>query len=116
MEQHIADVLPRARRGEAGRWLALVELEEEARSYPGALSGGMGRRLALARALACGGGLYLLDEPFTGVDAARAARILERVRALGVPVLLSSHEAEIVALCDRGIPLAGPPLHMADPG
>lgn len=115
-EQHIADVLPRARRGEAGRWLALVELEEEARSYPGALSGGMGRRLALARALACGGGLYLLDEPFTGVDAARAARILERVRALGVPVLLSSHEAEIVALCDRVIPLAGPPLHMADPG
>ncbi len=106
----------RARRGEAGRWLALVELEEEARSYPGALSGGMGRRLALARALACGGGLYLLDEPFTGVDAARAARILERVRALGVPVLLSSHEAEIVALCDRVIPLAGPPLHMADPG
>ena len=114
--EHIADVLPRARRGEAGRWLALVELEEEARSYPGALSGGMGRRLALARALACGGGLYLLDEPFTGVDAARAARILERVRALGVPVLLSSHEAEIVALCDRVIPLAGPPLHMADPG
>ena len=92
VEQHIADVLPRARRGETGRWLAL------------------------ARALACGGGLYLLDEPFTGVDAARAARILERVRALGVPVLLSSHEAEIVALCDRGIPLAGPPLHMADPG
>ena len=71
---------------------------------------------AFPRALACGGGLYLLDEPFTGVDAARAARILERVRALGVPVLLSSHEAEIVALCDRVIPLAGPPLHMADPG
>jgi ABC-type Na+ transport system ATPase subunit NatA len=38
------------------------------------------------------------------------------VRALGVPVLLSSHEAEIVALCDRVIPLAGPPLHMAAPG
>ena len=114
VEQHIADVLPRARRGETGRWLALVELEGEEHARPSALSGGMGRRLALARALACGGGLYLLDEPFTGVDAARAARILERVRALGVPVLLSSHEAEIVALCDRGIPLAGPPLHRAD--
>lgn len=114
VEQHIADVLPRARRGETGRWLALVELEGEEHARPSALSGGMGRRLALARALACGGGLYLLDEPFTGVDAARAARILERVRALGVPVLLSSHEAEIVALCDRVIPLAGPPLHRAD--
>ena len=94
----------------------LAELEGEEHARPSALSGGMGRRLALARALACGGGLYLLDEPFTGVDAARAARILERVRALGVPVLLSSHEAEIVALCDRVIPLAGPPLHMAAPG
>lgn len=73
MEQHIADVLPRARRGETGRWLALVELEGEEHARPSALSGGMGRRLALARALACGGGLYLLDEPFTGVDAARAA-------------------------------------------
>lgn len=102
--------------GETGRWLALVELEGEEHARPSALSGGMGRRLALARALACGGGLYLLDEPFTGVDAARAARILERVRALGVPVLLSSHEAEIVALCDRVIPLSGPPLHMAAPG
>ena len=109
-EQHITDVLPRSRRGEAERWLALAELEGEEKTHPAALSGGMGRRLALARALACGGGLFLLDEPFTGVDAPRAARILDRVRQLGVPVVLSSHEAEIVALCDRVIQLSGPPL------
>ena len=108
--QHIADVLPRDRRGEAGRWLALAELEGEEDSYPAALSGGMGRRLALARALACGGGLILLDEPFTGVDAPRAARILERVRELDVPVVLSTHEREVVDLCDRVIGLEGPPL------
>lgn len=114
VEQHIADVLPRARRGEAGRWLALVELEEEARSYPGALSGGMGRRLALARALACGGGLYLLDEPFTGVDKERAGRILERIRALGKPVLLSSHEEGVLALADRVVHLEGPPLRLRE--
>ena len=115
VEQHIADVLPRERRGEASRWLALAELEGEEKSCPGQLSGGMGRRLALARALACGGGLYLLDEPFTGVDAGRAERILARVRALGVPVVLSSHEAEIVSLCDRVIPLDGPPLRVTGP-
>ena len=44
--EQIADVLPRARRGEAGRWLALVELEEEARSYPGALSGGIAHEVS----------------------------------------------------------------------
>ena len=110
VEQHITDVLPQNRRGEAERWLALAELEGEEKTHPAALSGGMGRRLALARTLACGGGLFLLDEPFTGVDTPRAARILDRVRQLGVPVVLSSHEAEIVALCDRVIQLSGPPL------
>ena len=115
VEQHITDVLPRARRGEAPRWLELAELEGEDDSLPVQLAGGIGRRLALARALACGGGLYLLDEPFTGVDAGRAERILARVRALGVPVVLSSHEAEIVSLCDRVIPLDGPPLRVTGP-
>ena len=110
--QHISDVLPRARRGEAGRWLELVELEAAAGQRPAALSGGMRRRLALARALACGGAVFLLDEPFTGVDAPCAGRILARIRALGVPVLLSSHEAEVVALCDRIVPLDGPPLRV----
>ena len=105
VEQHVTDVLPRSRREEAGRWLAMVE--------PAALSGGMGRRLSLARALACGGGVLLLDEPFAGVDAPRMRRILERIRALGTPVVLSSHERETVALCDRVIELSGPPLRPA---
>ena len=108
--EHISDVLPRDRRGEVSRWLALAELEGEENSCPAALSGGMGRRLALARALALGGGLLLLDEPFTGVDAPRAGRMLARIRELGVPVLLSSHEREVVDLCDRVIVLDGPPL------
>ena len=110
VEQHIADVLPRARRGETGRWLALVELEGEGRAYPAALSGGMGRRLALARTLACGGDLFLLDEPFTGVDEACMGRIMDRIRELGVPVVLSSHESAVVERCDRVVKLDGPPL------
>lgn len=109
-EQHITDVLPKGRRQEAGRWLALAELEGEERTKPGALSGGMRRRLALARALACGGGIYLLDEPFTGVDVPRAERILARVRELERPVLLSTHEPQVLELCDRVIELDGPPL------
>ena len=110
--EHISDVLPRERRTEVSRWLELAELEGEADSWPAALSGGMGRRLALARVLALGGELYLLDEPFAGVDAPRAERILPRIRALGVPVLLASHEAHILSLADRVVRLDGPPLRV----
>ena len=110
--QHITDVLPRARWGEAADWLALAELEGEERASPASLSGGMGRRLALARCLALGGRLYLLDEPFTGVDPERAARIMGRIRALNTPVLLVSHEAPVLALADRILDMDGPPLRI----
>ena len=108
--QHITDVLPKARRGEVGRWLELVELAGEQARYPAQLSGGMGRRLALARCLACGGALLLLDEPFAGVDAQRAGRILARIRALGTPVLLTSHQEAVLSRCDRVLALEGQPL------
>ena len=108
--QHITDVLPRARRGERADWLAFAELSGEENAYPAALSGGMARRLALARCAALGGNLFLLDEPFAGVDPQRAARILERLRTLDVPVVLASHQAPVLAACDRVIALEGPPL------
>lgn len=110
VREQITAVLPRPRRGEAERWLALAELEGEGASRVGELSGGMQRRLALARALALGGAWYLLDEPFAGVDPERAGRMLERIRALDVPVLLASHEEYVLACCDRVIALDGPPL------
>ena len=109
-EQHILDVLPKARRGEADRWLALAGLEAEKAAYPAALSGGMKRRLALARTLALGGKLYLLDEPFTGVDGDRIRSLMAALRELGTPVLLSSHEALVRSLADRVVDLDGPPL------
>lgn len=111
-EQQIADVLPRERRGEAADWLAFAELEGEGRTRPAALSGGMARRLALARCAALGGSLLLLDEPFTGVDLPRALRLLERLRGLHVPVLLVSHEAAVLDACDRVIAFDGPPLRV----
>ena len=114
VEQHITDVLPRARRGEAPRWLELAELEGEEKSCPGQLSGGMGRRLALARCLALPARLYLLDEPFAGVDAPRAEALMEAVRGLGVPVLLSAHEGHTLSLADRVLPLEGPPLRLRE--
>ena len=108
--QHLTDVLPRSRRGELPDWLAFAELSGEEAAYPAALSGGMARRLALARCAALGGELLLLDEPFAGVDPERAARMLERLRARGVPAILTSHQAPVLSACDRVIALKGPPL------
>lgn len=110
--EQVRAVLPRERWGGAPAYLALVELEEAADKLPGELSGGMARRLALARCAALGGDALLLDEPFAGVDPARAARILERLRGLGAPVVLASHQAPVLAACDRVIGLDGPPLRI----
>ena len=110
VRQHIADVLPRARRGEVGKWLAFAEMEGEGDACPAGLSGGLARRLALARCAALGGELLLLDEPFAGVDPARTARMLERLRALDVPVVLASHQSQVLSACERMIALDGPPL------
>ena len=103
--QHVTDVLPKEKKSEAEGFLRLCELEGEEKAYPSALSGGMQRRLALARALALGGELYILDEPFTGVDPSRRQRILENIRTLSVPVLLVSHEQEVVEAADFAVRL-----------
>lgn len=113
--QQITDVMPRARRGEGPRWLAFAELEEERDTYPSQLSGGMARRLSLARCAALGGRLLLLDEPFTGVDPARRERLLDRLRELHTPVVLVSHEQEVLSSCDAVVPLDGPPLRLLHP-
>ena len=114
-EQHLLDVLPKDRRGEADRWLALAGLEGERAAYPSSLSGGMKRRLALVRALALGGKLYLLDEPFTGVDGGRIQDLMAALKALGAPVLLSSHEALVRSMADQVVLLDGPPLRVLSP-
>lgn len=110
VRQHITDVLPRSRRGEGERWLSFAELEGEGDVYPAALSGGMARRLALARCAALGGEVLLLDEPFAGVDRTRTARLLDRLRGLGVPIVLATHQPQVLAACDAVIALEGPPL------
>lgn len=110
--QQLTDVLLRSRWDEVSKLLELVELSGEERTYPAQLSGGMGRRLALGRCLALEAKLYLLDEPFAGVDLPRALRILERLRTWETPILLVSHEPEILAKADVVLSLDGPPLRV----
>ncbi len=105
VEQHLRDVTDRSRWGELPAILALVDLAGEEDSYPAQLSGGMARRLALGRCLALGGQRYLLDEPFAGVDPARQGRILEGLRNLGKPVVLTGHQPELQQWADRVVQL-----------
>ncbi|MEM6710391.1 MAG: ABC transporter ATP-binding protein [Pseudomonadota bacterium] len=80
-------------------------LSDKARSEVGDLSGGMKRRLAIARALLAEPDVVILDEPSTGLDPDSRLRVWEALAALkrrGVTLVMSTHymdEAEM--LCDR---------------
>ena len=54
--------------------------------------------------------MYLLDEPFTGVDGDRIKALMAALKELGAPVVLSSHEGLVRSLADQVINLDGPPL------
>ena len=112
VREHITDVLPSHRHGEAESFLRLVELEQEWNTFPGQLSGGMARRLAFARCMAVGGDLFLLDEPFTGIDSERIHQLMDHLSGLSVPVVISTHEPEVLSMADHVITLDGPPLRI----
>ncbi|MCZ8186488.1 MAG: manganese/iron ABC transporter ATP-binding protein [Beijerinckiaceae bacterium] len=73
----------------------------------GELSGGQKKRVFLARALAQGGQIILLDEPFTGVDARTETAIIDLLRAMrdeGRLILVSTHNlGSIPDFCDHVI-------------
>ena len=85
--------------------LEFVSLEDRAGSRIPALSGGMRRRLVIARALVNDPVLLILDEPTTGLDPQIRHLIWARLRALterGTTVLLTTHYMEEAErLCDR---------------
>ena len=95
----------RRARTRADELLSFVDLLERADDTVGTLSGGMQRRLQIARALINDPEMILLDEPTTGLDPQARRMVWERLRALGsrgTSVVITTHymdEAE--RLCDR---------------
>jgi lipooligosaccharide transport system ATP-binding protein len=89
----------------ADELLSLMALEEKKNTTVDKLSGGMKRRLILARALMNSPRLLILDEPTTGLDPQARHLIWERMRELvsqGNTILLTTHYMEEAAhLCDR---------------
>ncbi len=87
--------------------LAMVGLKaQDADRYPAELSGGMVKRVGLARALALDPELLLLDEPTSGLDPVASELFVDLIAelrsALGLTVALVTHDLDtLVDLCDR---------------
>lgn len=97
---------PREIAARVERLLAQVELPDMAEARPGRMSGGQLQRICLARALAPGPELLILDEAVSGLDMLVQARMLELLGRLcdacGLACLLVTHDVRLAAaFCDR---------------
>jgi len=85
--------------------LKMVSLEKEANSYARSLSGGMKRRLLIAKAMVHQPPILILDEPTAGVDVELRKNLWENVKELnklGVTIILTTHYLyEAQEMCDR---------------
>lgn len=98
--------------------LGSVGLPDAAGLLPRALSLGMARRAALARALAVGATLLVLDEPFASLDPALAASLAARIAAEAqtrrAAVLIATHGLDqALTIADRVLVLHGTPARLA---
>lgn len=105
--------------------LERVELTEYAGRQIGQLSGGQKKRVFVARGIAQGATILLLDEPFAGVDKRSEATITRLLRELaddGATILVSTHDlhalpnlADEAILLMRRVLLHGDPAHVLQP-
>ena len=85
--------------------LKMVSLQDKANAYSRSLSGGMKRRLLIAKAMVHQPPILILDEPTAGVDVELRNNLWENVKALnkeGVTIILTTHYLiEAQEMCDR---------------
>jgi ABC-type nitrate/sulfonate/bicarbonate transport system ATPase subunit len=116
-EENVRLVAPHADARELATLFDVLELAVHRAYYPGELSLGLARRVALARAFAVKPELLLLDEPFVSLDDALAARLRDELATLvdrrAITTLLVTHDLdEAVGLADRLFLLSPRPAHI----
>ncbi|TDC37219.1 ABC transporter ATP-binding protein [Micromonospora sp. 15K316] len=115
LRQNALDALlhtPRFRRSEreatdeANRWLDFVGLRGDRGGLARNLPYGEQRRVEIARALACGPKLLLLDEPAAGLNYGEKGELLDllqRISALGIAIVLIEHDMDLVMQVSRRV-------------
>jgi NitT/TauT family transport system ATP-binding protein len=106
VEENVRLVVPLVNDAKLSALFEILELDTHRNHFPGELSLGLARRVALARAFAIEPEFLILDEPLASLDAALAARLRDQIAMLvdGRPVitLLVTHDVDdAVRLGDR---------------
>jgi NitT/TauT family transport system ATP-binding protein len=117
VETNVRLAAPDASESDRDAIFAALGLCEHRRDFPGSLSLGLARRVAIARAFAIRPDVLLLDEPFVSLDAALALRLRQELTALiearKVTSLIVTHNVEeALALADRVLILSGRPARL----
>jgi len=99
---------------DSNKWLEMVGLNEWANKYPWELSGGMKRRVSLARSLSTYPDILLLDEPFYGIDEITKEKLYQEfslaIEKSNSSVIFVTHNVnEAIFLADRIIAITERP-------
>lgn len=114
VQENIQLVLPTVQKTKIKQLLAQVGLAGKENYYPKQLSGGMQKRVAIARAFAVNPELILLDEPFNSLDAPTAAKLrlllVDLCKSCNSTVIFVTHDlSEAIYLADRIIFMSDSP-------
>jgi ABC-type nitrate/sulfonate/bicarbonate transport system ATPase subunit len=113
------DLAPAERAERLHHYLKLIGLEDFAKSYPSRISGGMRQRVAIARSLAAGSDVLLMDEPFGALDALTRERLQVELRQIQAreakTIIFVTHDVEeAVFLADRIILFSARPANILE--